>query len=326
VKLLLVVRTFAVVVAVACAALSLLAANPLHDRLRRVARFAALAGFGAQLGLVAADAWARKASWWRALLPLVGIAIALRTFAAGAAPPATLLSYVALDLALAAFAAVAVARALRRSPESYPEDVLEREFERFAGGPLCRYVAVELVTFAVAVRFCLGGFRAPLPPGFSYVRGWGDGPLLLVAPLLFVLPEAIALDFALAREPWYWRLASDGLHAYAALWLVGIFATARLRPHRCDGERVRFRFGAIRKLDVPRDAIALVAVHARVTSAKALRAPGTFVMALSGSAAVDVRLRVPLVVPTPFGRTRTIERIVAAADDPHAFAAALAGS
>jgi len=179
------------------------------------------------------------------------------------------------------------------------------------------------VTIATAVRYCCGGFRAPLPPGFSYVRGWTAAPLLLAAPLVFILPEMLALDFALAAQPWYWRLASDVLHGYAALWLIGIFATARSRPHQCDVDRVRLRFAAIKKVDLRRDAIATVAVHTRVVSARALRASQTLVMAFSGAPAVDLRLREPLPVRTFLGRTRAIGRVIVAADDPHAFAAAL---
>jgi len=55
--------------------------------------------------------------------------------------------------------------------------------------------------------------------------------------------------------------------------LIGIFATARSRPHQCDVDRVRLRFAAIKKVDLRRDAIATVAVHTRVVSARALRAP-----------------------------------------------------
>ncbi len=121
----------------------------------------------------------------------------------------------------------------------------------------------------------------------------------------------------------YWRLASDVLHGYAALWLIGIFATARSRPHQCDVDRVRLRFAAIKKVDLRRDAIATVAVHTRVVSARALRASQTLVMAFSGAPAVDLRLREPLPERTLLGLTRTIERVIVAADDPHAFAAAL---
>jgi len=46
-------------------------------------------------------------------------------------------------------------------------------------------------------------------------------------------------------------------------------------------------------------------------------------MAFSGAPAVDLRLREPLPVRTFLGRTRAIGRVIVAADDPHAFAAAL---
>ncbi|MBC5800667.1 MAG: hypothetical protein GIX03_16250 [Candidatus Eremiobacteraeota bacterium] len=251
-KLLLLLRALATVVAVACTLLCLFGAIAWRGPLRKLAGLAVFAGLGAQLGIVAGNAVSKRAPWTRALIPLFGIGLALETFWNGPHRGWPLVApFAALDLVIVAVGVVAITRALRRSRNVYAEDILEREFERFATGPLNRFVAVELVTLATAVRYCCGGFRAPLSTGFSYVRGWTAAPLLLAAPLVFILPEMLALDLALASEPWYWRLVSDFLHVYAALWLIGIFATARSRPHQCDADRrrPRNRFATARAVD-----------------------------------------------------------------------------
>jgi hypothetical protein len=70
---------------------------------------------------------------------------------------------------------------LRREPDTYPEDALERELNRFAPLPVSRHIAIEAVIVTSAVRYLCGGFRRPLPPGFSYVRTWASLPLFVAA-------------------------------------------------------------------------------------------------------------------------------------------------
>lgn len=214
---------------------------------------------------------------------------------------------------------------LRHEPQTYPEDALERALDRFTPGPVNRYVAIELVLVASAVRYLCGGFRRPLPPGFSYVRSWASLPLLLAMPI-FIVPEMIAFDFVLWNAGW-WRLASDVLHVYAMLWAIGIVATARTRPHRFDAERVRLRFGCLRRLDLDRANIATARVHGTVARdlKRTLRRAGDAVtMTLDGTPAVELTLREPVAVRSMTGRMRTIRRVFVAADEPAAFVAALA--
>lgn len=324
-KLLLILRTIAVIVAVASLLLSLVTASAFHDRLRRIAKLAAFGALGAQLAAELDRVLGKRAPWTKLLLPVAGIGIAIRTFNAGALPAGTLALFAAADVALLTFAVVVVVRGLRRDPHAYPEDALERELDRFTPGPINRYMAVELVLVASAVRYVCGGFRRPLPPGFSYVRTWASLPLCLAMPL-FIIPEMIALDFVLWNAGW-WRLASDIAHVYAMLWAIGIVATARTRPHRFDAERVRLRFGCLRRLDLDRANIAAARAHGRLARdfKRTLRRAGdAFTMTLDGAPAVELTLREPIAVRSLAGRKRTVCRVFVAADEPAAFAAALA--
>ncbi len=210
---------------------------------------------------------------------------------------------------------------LRRETQTYPEDALDR----FALGPVGRCMAVEFMLVAGAVRFLCGEFRRPLPAGFSYVRHWASMPLFIAMPL-FVIPEMIALDFALWNAGW-WRLGSDVLHVYAMLWMIGVAATARMRPHRCDADRVRLRFGCLRRLDLDRANIAAARVHGAFADEfrrTVRRAGDTVTMTLDGVPAVELTLRTPVVVRSLLGNTRSVRRIFVSADEPAAFAAALA--
>ncbi|HEV2739766.1 MAG TPA: hypothetical protein VGU66_14400 [Candidatus Elarobacter sp.] len=324
-KLLLVLRTIAVVLTIASLLLSFFTAGAVHDRLRRIAKLAAFGAMGAQLAAELERVLGKRAPWTKLLFPVAGIAIAIRTFSGGALPNGTIALLATVDAALLASAIVVVVRILRREPQTYFEDALERELDRFTPVLINRYIAVELVLMASAVRYVCGGFRRPPPPGFSYVRRWASLPLFVAMPL-FVIPEMIALDFVLWNAGW-WRLASDVLHVYAMLWAIGVVATARIRPHRCDGDRVRLRFGCLRRLDLDRANIATARVHGAVSSdfRRTLRRAGDAVaLTLDGVPAVELTLREPVVVRSMAGRTRSVRRVFVAADEPAAFAAALA--
>ncbi|GAC1579766.1 MAG: hypothetical protein NVS3B7_13980 [Candidatus Elarobacter sp.] len=327
-NLLIFLRTIAVAVAIVCTLLSLIATVPFPDRLRKIAKFAALGALGAQVAHELDAVVARRAPWTKLLLPVLGLSIAVRTFHAGSLPLGAVAFLALADAALLAFAGLVVMRALRRDPGAYTEDVIERELDRFTPGPFNRFMAAELVVIASAVRYVFGGFRRPLPDGFSYVKRWSSLPLFVAIPIL-TLPEMAVLDFALWHASWYWRFANDALHLYAMLWCFGLVATARTRPHRCDAQRVRLRFGCLRKLDLERSNIAAASVHAAIADSRAhrraLRRQGdAFSMALSGAPAVELTLREPVEVRSLLGRSRSVRRVFVAVDEPAAFAAALA--
>ena len=324
-KLLLVLRTVAVIVAVGSLLLSFITADAVHERLRRIAKLATFGALGAQLAAEIDRVLGKRAPWTKLLVPLAGIAIAIRTFNGGALPVGTIALLATVDVALAAFAIVVVVRAVRREPETYPEDAIERELNRFTPGPVNRYLAMEIVLMASAVRFLCGGFRRPLPPGFSYVRRWASMPLFIAMPVLIV-PEMIAFDFVLWNAGG-WRVLSDVLHVYAMLWAIGVAATARMRPHRCDSDRVRLRFGCLRRLDLDRANIATARVHGTVADdlKRTLRRAGNVAtLTLDGVPAVELTLHEPVAVRSMTGRLRSIKRVFVSADEPVAFAAALA--
>jgi hypothetical protein len=325
VKLLLVLRTVAVIVAVGSLLLSFITADAVHERLRRIAKLATFGALGAQLAAEIDRVLGKRAPWTKLLVPLAGIAIAIRTFNGGALPLGTIALLATVDVALTAFAIFVVVRVARRELNTYPEDALERELNRFTPGPVNRYMAMELVLMASAVRFLCGGFRRPLPPGFSYVRRWASMPLFIAMPVLIV-PEMIAFDFVLWNAGW-WRLVSDALHVYAMLWAIGVAATARMRPHRCDEKRVRLRFGCLRRLDLDRANIASTRVHGTLADdvKRTLRRTGNVAtLTLDGVPTVELTLHEPVAVRSMTGRLRSIDRVFVSADEPAAFAAALA--
>jgi hypothetical protein len=333
-KLLLVLRVLAVATAFVCTLLSLTVAAPLGRRLRTVAWLAGLAGAGAQLAIEIERILGRRAPWTKLLFPAVGIAATGCALIARGDPAAgvraALLISAPFELAALGVAAVVIARALRDRSQAYPEEIVERELTRFAPGAFTRFLVAEPTIVLSAIAYVFGGFRRALPDGFSYVRTWSMVPVLIAAPVLF-LPEGLVFDFILAHTsvPWGWRAANAFVHVYSALWLLGILAMARLRPHRVDAERVRFRFSVLKRLDVERRNIASVRTLGPILDTKAFRTStardrAAYAMVLDGSPAVDVTLHRPVEVSGMFGGTRLVERLIVAVDEPHRFVAALA--
>lgn len=328
-NLLLVLRALSFATASLCAILAFVVAPPLGGRLRSISRLAALATLGAHLGVEVENVFGRRAPWTKVLFPSIGIVALVQAFATDHIPVAAVVLSALCEACVLVFSAVIVVRAIRRAPETYPEDIVERELERFAPARLSRFMAAEMTIVVASLHYLFGGFRRPLPAGFSYVRTWSLVPLIVALPVL-VLPEAVVLDFVLAHTTlaWGWRFANDALHIYGLLWGIGILATARIRPHRVDDRNVRLRFGALRKVDIDRANIGGVRLLGPVVDIKAFRRSflsdrAAYGMVLDGAPAVEVSLRESIVVLGLLGGRRSVQRVVVSADDPRGFAAAL---
>lgn len=331
-KLILVLRVLSIVTVVVCTLLSLVTSVPLAARMRWFARVAGASAFGTQVLIETGNVRRRSSPWTKLLVPIVGLFAAIHTLASGTSPIAALSAGAAVEIAVLLFAVVVVVRAIRRRPDIYPEDIAERELARFTPSALNRYMAAEILMIGAAAGYLLGGFLRPLPSGFSYVRTWSTAPLLMAMPLLIV-PEAVVLDIVLAHTTaaWGWRAFNIVAHLYALLWSVGIFAVARIRPHRSDGIGLRLRFGALRKIDVPLANICATRVLSPILDARAFARtlPGdgsAFSMALEGAPAVALTLRDTVTVYDAFRERRNIREIVVAVDDPYAFTRALAAT
>src|SRR5262249_36754557 len=149
---------------------------------------------------------------------------------------------------------------LWREPRSHElsEDRLARPLGHLLPTRAARLIAVELTMLALAVRQLLGGWRTPAPSGFTYHR---DGVLRVLLP---VLPLIAAADVALLElvilpgaARWI-RIVVHVLAIYGVIWVIGLWASFRTRPHRVHDGRAILHRGLLRHAEVSLDQIASI--------------------------------------------------------------------
>lgn len=164
-----------------------------------------------------------------------------------------------------------------------------------------------------ALHFLAGGWRRPLPAGFSYHRENGLRVGLALLPLLAV-GDILLLELVIVPHvPAWLRIVLHVLGGYGLLWLVGMYATARTRPHQVVADQLVLHCGALRSRAVPVDQIASIEPLPSFADDWKKRAylRNTLRLDLPGPAILELRLR-------------DSSRVIVAVDDPAAFTARLA--
>jgi len=234
--------------------------------------------------------------------------------------PATAL---ALELLLLVLAARAILAA-RRAPGGWPEDRIAAAFEAFVPPRAARLMALELVMLGGAFRFLLGGFRQPAPAGHSLHRESALGSFLPALPLL--IPGDVLLMKALfsGLTPWLrWSLHLSTV--YAVLWLFGLYAALKRRPHQVTAETVELNLGAARSLRFRRDQLRAAAPLPDFDDdwARRRHMQGVHQLITPGPSVLELHLTEPLPATGFLGPTTPRDRVAVSVDDPAAFLAAL---
>lgn len=143
-----------------------------------------------------------------------------------------------------------------------------------------------------------------------------------------VILEGVGGGLLARLAPWPWL--SPGLiivSAYAAVWIIGIYASLRAFPHRVMAEGLLLRYGVLGEAWVPWREVAQ-AVNETLTSPGGMDGlstqDGIATLAVGGKTVVKVLRRSPGVVKGFLRETAGIGEIRVAADDPDAFLAAIA--
>lgn len=210
-----------------------------------------------------------------------------------------------------AFLVVAI-RALRRRGEGLPEVRIARSLEALLPPRIARLAALEMVIVVHAVRFLFGGWRRPAPAGFTYHRESGLRTLLPILPLLGA-GDVLLLELVVLPHAATWlRIVLHVLAAYGLLWLVGVYASMRARPHRLAGDRLELHRGVLRHHVVSRADVASIEPLPSFSDDWKKRAylKKTLRLDIAGGSVLEMRLR-------------DGSRVIVAVDDPAAFVAAL---
>lgn len=295
--------------------------RPLHAW----AGIALLALLGLDLAVLAARALHRKVPWTRLLLP----AVVLAEGAGLAVEPGPRAQALRLGIALAlelALLALALRAWLRRprGTAGFPEKALIPTFEAFLPKGLARLAVLELVMMGGAVRFLLGGWRKPDPQGFAYTARSGLGMILPALPLL-LLGDVVLLEVLTRQAPLWLRVALHGLGAYGLLWIVGLWASMRARPHTVKDGIVTFHRGILGSLAVPLERVeGLEAMPAfRDDWARLAFLRGVMTFGTSGPPELLLKLREPRAPLGLVGMEKAKDRVRVFVDDPEGLRRAL---
>jgi len=225
------------------------------------------------------------------------------------------------------FLAVRAVREARSLPGTWPEDRIATAFEAFVPPRAARLMALELVMLGSAFRFLLGGFREAAPAGFSHHR---EAALRAILP---AVPLMIPGDFLLMRAlstglpPWL-RWTLHGSTVYAVLWLVGLYATLKARPHQLRNDQLELHLGLMKSAKVPASQILSASPLPEFEDDWARHAymKGVAKLVAKGNAVLELKLSKPIRVMGLLGPGRPTQRLAVSVDDPSAFLAALGQS
>ena len=188
---------------------------------------------------------------------------------------------------------------------------------RAVGRLLRRHVVTELRLYQALLRWLAR--RPDVPTGarpFGYL-----GPVQAVL-WVFVVVSAVELVVLHLIIPWEGvRIAADALGVWGLLWMLGLLAAYKVRPHTVGGAGIRVRLPFGDEFVIPHDAVADASVRERGReSASGVQldraADGAVLNVVTGGRTnVDITLRRPLTfrhpaVPEPVTRVRWY------ADDP----------
>ena len=151
--------------------------------------------------------------------------------------------------------------------------------------------------------------------------------LIVVVVLGLVLLEGVGGGLLARLAPWPWLSpVLIIIAAYAAVWIVGIYASLRAFPHLVTEQGLLLRYGVLGEAWIPWGEVDHVVKESRTSpggmdglSTK----DGIATLAVGGRTAVTIRRRSPGKVKGFLRETAGITQIRVAADDPDAFLAAI---
>jgi hypothetical protein len=183
-----------------------------------------------------------------------------------------------------------------------------------------RVVGYEVRMWADLFRWIL---RRPVCARDETPFGYARATMPIVAG--FIVASAIEIPALHVLVPWEQvRLVVDLLGVYGFVWMVGMLAGLRMRPHAVgpDGLRVRGTGGL--DVTVPWEYVASARAVDRTVPGKPIRVDGsTLSIAVMKQTNIDIGFRGPTTIELPRGETAPLQAMHIAADEPAALVAAI---
>ncbi len=183
---------------------------------------------------------------------------------------------------------------------------------------------LELALYRSLARWIVR--RPAVPPGatpISYAQ--------LVGPMLWLwifgsATEVVVVEVVLREIEAGWtealRLPLLVIGVWGVLWMLGMLAAYRVRPHLLSGDTLLIRNSARTWVQVPLDAVATTAVteHELPSTIRAVHhADGALLVGVSGRTNLELALIHPTLLPTSKGEV-TVGRVGLWVDEPRVVA------
>ena len=237
---------------------------------------------------------------------------------------------IATDLVLLSLATVLIVRVrrqfkLNRTDQSDFWIALEDAVGQNVGPLVARLIVGEPKLWAAIFLWVSGRSRRGAR-SFHYSASSNLGPVFVVVLGLIVL-EGVGGGLLARLAPWPWL--SPGLiivSAYAAIWIIGIYASLRAFPHVVTQRGLLLRYGVLGEAWIPWSEFDEVVTERRMSprgmDGLSTR-DGIATMAVGGRTTVTIRRQTSGKVKGFLREIAGIREIRVAADDPGAFLAAI---
>jgi hypothetical protein len=202
---------------------------------------------------------------------------------------------------------------------------LEASIGQVVGKTAARLIVGEPKIWA-AIFLWISGRSQRDPRRFHYSAASGLGIVSAVVLGLVILEGVFVSVLArLAHWPWLSPVLI-AISAYAAVWIIGIYASLRALPHLVTEGGLLIRYGALGEAWIPWQEVDQV-VRQTVTSPGGMdglfNLDGVATFAVGGKTTLTIHRRSPGVVKGFLRSTDGVTQIRVAADDPEALLAAV---
>lgn len=244
--------------------------------------------------------------------------------------PVVLIATELVFLAVSAVLILRIARQFRRDRKEQGDfwTALEEAAGKQVGTSAARLIVSEPKLW-VAIYLWISGRSPRDAQSFQYAASSNLGLITAVVLGLIVLEGGIGgLLARLAPWPWLSPVLII-ISVYAAIWIIGIYASLRAFPHRVTEHGLLLRYGVLGEAWIPWQEVDDV-VKERVVSPGGMDGlstkGGIATLAVGGRTTVTIRRRSPGKVKGFLRETPDISQIRIAADDPDGFLAAVAAA
>jgi hypothetical protein len=241
--------------------------------------------------------------------------------------PALLIAVELAFLVLAAVLVIRVGRQFKRNRAQVGDFwmAFEEAVAQQVGATAARLIVGEPRLWAAIFLWMSG--RARRDARSFYYSASSNLGIVTVVVLGLILLEGVGGGLLARLAPWPWLSpVLIIISAYAAVWIIGIYASLRAFPHLVEEQGLLLRYGVLGEAWIPWRDVDQVTKETRVSPGGQdglVTRDSVAILAVGGKTTLTIRRRSPGPVKGFLRVTDGIRELQVAADDPTAFLAAI---